>query len=440
MCGQILNYAFVAVDNDYKIIDQCKGDIKISPIQLPAPAAILANGIDVAEHQKKAALTEPHALASIAEFLTQMITREKGPITLVGFNSSKFDLPYLRTSFIRNGINPYFGGKIIYRDILALARYLSCTAENFPRIAAKESDRLGRLSLRLESLAQHFGLIEGQQLHSSYEDTLLTISLARKLLEGWNIDVRTFEAYQGDTLQTQPRTGRVFEMIEPQYDLLAKDISTSIPVTLLDQNHRYALWVNLEDYKNNKGRRSVIWATKGTNSFFTKGVEYKEGEYLDVAQRALGEFGKINIYNFFTKSSCDIEHDIYRLDMEDIGVLYKAIWEDNQQELKSLESRDAVVLFKRFQLANASLEAQRTKPYQDMFKKYVRYRYGGEMNLDKFKPEDGSPGTFHPTFGGMLTELESLMAQNPSRIKALKALKNFYLSSPIVELIEKNAS
>ena len=49
-----------------------------------------------------------------------MQDNEKGASIQAGALTN--NLPFLRTSLIRNGINPYFMGKLIYRDLLFLAK------------------------------------------------------------------------------------------------------------------------------------------------------------------------------------------------------------------------------------------------------------------------------------------------------------------------------
>ena len=49
-CGQILNYAFVEVDEDWKEVSEFCGKVKISRTQLPNPYAILANRVNVLTH------------------------------------------------------------------------------------------------------------------------------------------------------------------------------------------------------------------------------------------------------------------------------------------------------------------------------------------------------------------------------------------------------
>ena len=111
--GQILNYSFIATDDKFEIIDECSDSVKISPLELPVADAILANRIDVIEHQKHNYLNETLSMKKIFDFFTKMIEKNKGEkIVLIGYNSLKFDVPYLRTSMIRNGLSPYFRGKI----------------------------------------------------------------------------------------------------------------------------------------------------------------------------------------------------------------------------------------------------------------------------------------------------------------------------------------
>jgi exonuclease I len=116
--GQILNYSFILVDDEMKPIGELSGLVKINRLQLPEPGAILANRTDVLEHQQISTDTEPQAMRKIEQFLSSCIQSAQGALAFVGYNSSRFDLNYLRTSFIRNGINPYFKGLLSSRDLL----------------------------------------------------------------------------------------------------------------------------------------------------------------------------------------------------------------------------------------------------------------------------------------------------------------------------------
>ena len=131
---QILNYSFILVDDDFSIVSELSGLIQLSRLQLPAPEAILANRIDVTQHQKLAIDTEREAMAKIQSFIEHCIELHAGneKLPIIGYNSARFDIPYLRTSLIRNGINPYFSGKIIIRDLLFASRKLAASDVRFP--------------------------------------------------------------------------------------------------------------------------------------------------------------------------------------------------------------------------------------------------------------------------------------------------------------------
>ena len=76
--GQILNYSFIATDDKFEIIDECSDSVKISPLELPVADAILANRIDVIEHQKHNYLNETLSMKKIFDFFTKMIEKNKG--------------------------------------------------------------------------------------------------------------------------------------------------------------------------------------------------------------------------------------------------------------------------------------------------------------------------------------------------------------------------
>ena len=81
--GQILNYSFIATDDKFEIIDECSDSVKISPLELPVADAILANRIDVIEHQKHNYLNETLSMKKIFDFFTKMIGKNKGEKCIV---------------------------------------------------------------------------------------------------------------------------------------------------------------------------------------------------------------------------------------------------------------------------------------------------------------------------------------------------------------------
>ncbi|MCB0310854.1 MAG: hypothetical protein KDD42_06450, partial [Bdellovibrionales bacterium] len=308
--GQILNYSFIHVGDDFEIVSECSGEIRVSRLQLPAPRAILTNRVNLVEHQETAQKGEPSALIEISNFIWEAIKQAKGKLPLIGYNSARFDLPFLRTSFIRNGINPYFGGKICYSDLLFAVRKLAAGDPNFP--LPRSSDDPNKLSLRLESVTTELGLLSGVQTHSSRDDVILTIDLAKALLERFSLDVRSCQFYEATDFDKSARQGQVVYQLNPQYDLTSGSPFSRTPLTLLDCDHRSALWINLERYASGSGRSSVFWVSKTNGYLFIEPELEPSAEEVDNAQAALKEFARINLKNYFPPSTCDVEQDIYR--------------------------------------------------------------------------------------------------------------------------------
>ena len=145
------------------------------------------------------------------------------------------------------------------------------THPKFPRAAAanqtlKEGES-PRLSLKLETIAQQLNLLQGKQEHASRDDVLLTIDVARTFKEQFGLDVRTYESYEALACHQASSRGRLFTMIEPQYDLSKEEIVDRVPVTLLDFDRRYSLWINLRRFEAGEGRRSVMFQKNQGSSF-----------------------------------------------------------------------------------------------------------------------------------------------------------------------------
>lgn len=437
--GQILNFSFICVDKDFKIVDEFSDDILISRLQLPSPQAILANRVDVLEHQKTAKLSEKMAALKIAQFIDKQIGMY-GRASLIGYNSSKFDLPFLRTTLIRNGINPYFFGKLNYRDLLLLSRKLSVSVKDFPRFAGKTNDRI---SLSLETLTNYFGLLEGKQVHSSREDVMITIELAKLYKEKFGFDVRTYEAYEANTLHASARQGKVYRQYFPNYDLAAVSGTTAFNVeaacTLLDADHKYSLWIDLERYVQGMGRKSISWYSQQTSSFFTDKKELDSLELRETAKKALQEFKSINLKNYFGKSTCDIEQDIYRLDISMINNLNDVIWQSDKNGSKSRFTKEAKIIHLRHELANYAWGNKSDKAVEDMLRQYGTYRYGGKMPINKFKDtdQDGMEmgDTYHIGLKELFQAAESPECNSNADDKRLmQSLKQFYLNSDIYRI------
>jgi hypothetical protein len=438
--GQILNYSFICVDDDFKIVGELSGLIKISRLQLPEPGAILANRTDVLEHQRLAKDNEREAMKKIEAFLGSCIQQARGAISFIGYNSSKFDLLYLRTSFIRNGINPYFGGKLSTRDLLHAVQKAYLSSEKFRELVRKQcaGSEKQRLSLSLQTVSHALDLLHGVQAHESREDVLLTIKVAEWLKRECAIDVRTYEPYEGARLHSTARTGSVYEIEEPQYDLTEPLYYKRTPMCLLDENGKGSLWINLERYAEEPSAKSIVWRQAMKHSFFTTGAAYQGRDIQEVARKALGQFQKVTLRNYFERSSCDIEMDIYRIDFDALGVYGRAIESGKREVLAECQNPEAKVLWVRYRLANAEDGAADPR-VADLLRQYAAHRYGGKLQLVKTIRNPTDTENYHPKLQDFMSELlrsreVAVAFDKKDDVKLLDSLEAFYRSSEIVKV------
>lgn len=445
--GQILNYSFICVDEAFEVIDELSGKVQISRLQLPSPGAILANRTDVLSHQNEAQHTEKEAMAAISDFISRRTAATDERVAFIGYNSTRFDLPYLRTSLIRNGLNPYFGGRLVYRDLLHAARKLSVSGAGFPRGPAlakgggnrREKEEPPRLSLSLETLTNELGILQGPQSHESRDDVLISISLAKVFKEKFGLDIARYEPYEAADLHRHKGKGMVFYSDFPNYDLSSGGSPARTPMTLLDSDHRYALWIDLDRYRDGLGRGSISWFNQGGSAFFCDMAPCEDSQLKTLAAAALREFSAVNLKNYFQKSSCDIEQDIYRLDISLIDLLRGAIWKNDPELLKKSGNRDARVIYTRYQLRSHKWGGENDDQVRDMLKKYALYRYGGEANISRFCSEKAQPGVYSENFHETLTEyLDQIEAAGKGAdsgdLRLLTSLKEFYLGSDIYKV------
>lgn len=438
--GQILNYSFIVVDSQLRTIDECSGLVRISRLQIPDCGAILANRTNVLVHQERAEHTELEAMRSIANFIRSCVQRAQGAVALIGYNSSRFDLSYLRTSLIRNGINPYFDRKIVPRDLLHVVQKAYLVSAPFRELITKQRSSEKRLSLSLQTVGHAFGLLRGAQAHESREDVLLTVRIAEWLRDNCDLDATTFESYEGGKLHTTARTGSVYLVEEPEYDLEATSYSAKRPCTLLDADNRSALWIDLDRYAETRDPACILWRSAAKNAFFVSPKAVSDAELQARARAAIGQFKNITLRNFFERSTCDIEQDIYRLDFDQLDLYIKAIAENDKGVLDGCPTPDAKILWTRHQLADprASLDDPRMA---EMLRKYALHRYGGALQLVRHV-RDEKEGAFHATLGEMVRQLtlarEAAIAQSNSEDQELlEALELFVRSSDIAKVAGK---
>jgi hypothetical protein len=436
--GQILNYSFILVDEDYKPVDELSGLIRISRLQMPEPGAILANRTDLVKHQAEAVDSEPVAIKKIEAFIASCIQRAKGAVAFIGYNSARFDLGYLRTSFIRNGRNPYFGGKISPRDLYHVVQKAYLTSEKCRTAVRNHLKGEKRLSLSLQTVAHALGLLEGVQAHESREDVLLTIRLAEWLQRECGLDVRSYEAYEGFKLHSTEKTGTVYHQEEPEYDLAETSYSRKVPVCLLEASGKASLWINLERFAEKAGPQCIMWRQLMKHPFFIPNQAVQNPEVGKLARSALSTFSKVSLKNYFEKSTCDIEQDIYRLDFDAQDLLAKAIQGGDREALAECRNPDAKVLWIRHQLAHSELNLADARTAHTL-RQYALHRYGGKVQLVKSVKDPSEPGNYHPSLHEMWGELirarEGAVALGRTEDKALlDSLETFYRTSDIVRV------
>lgn len=423
--GQILNYAFIELDDAWNMRSVLRGTIKISRTQLPSPYAILATRTDILEHNASADDHEHVALAKIQKYLQNII--EWSDTRLIGYNSNKFDIPYLRTSMIRNGLNPYFGGSVKYGDVLHVVRRLVCDNQDFVSKLSKKEN--GKPDLRLEAVAKSLGLLDASdiQTHESLSDVKLTIKLAQYLAENYGIDVREYSSYEVSKKGFD--VVKVFPYVDDKNQPVSDDYCY---MALLEQNKTQALWINLKKFEDGLGKDSISWYNKNTSAFYVQDY-ISNADVRSRADRARKELSHINLSNFWPEKNCDVEAFIFMLPINQIGALYDAVWRKDLFLIKETQSKLASQLYLRFLCNTADVDQ-----VESQIANYALYRYGGRMKIDKedfdsvYTSGVYNPA-FHPTYHELLFQINEL-AKNPDNTFLMNQLRKFYEQSVITTI------
>lgn len=421
--GQILNYAFVEVDEDWNMRSCLRGKIKLSRLQLPNPGAICATNTDVFEHNKTADETESVAMVKIQKYISDIVEWED--TRLIGFNSNRFDVPYLRTSMIRNGLNPYFGGSIKYGDLLHVVRRLACDNPKFVEILAKKEN--GEPSFKLESVAKSLGLLQEEQKHESLFDVMLTIKVAKHIHENYGVDVREYSSYE--VSKNNFDVIKVFPFKDESGNLVSGE---HCYMTLLEQNKTQALWINLKKYEEGLGKGAVSWYNKNTSALFVQEF-VKDSNLAKASDIARHNLSHVNLSNFFGPKNCDVEQFIFMMPISEIGALYEAVWMKDVTTLKSMKSKYGSQLYLRYLSNEAPID-----DVASQIKEYAIYRYGGKMKLSKENFDSKyEPGVydedFHPTYNELIEQIDEL-SKNDKHKHSMSQLKRYYETSIISSL------
>ena len=433
--GQILNYCFIAVDSEWNEVKRLVGLVKVSRLQLPRAGAIEATNTDVFEHEKNATHSENEAALLIRSFLEDCKKRNggKSPL-LIGQNSAGFDLDFLRTTLIRNGVSPY--GLFEPRDILFLSRFLYATNATFrsriPPVIKKDKEKP---SLSLQHLAQSLGLLKGDQLHESSFDVELTISLAKLYAVEFNSDIREFDCYGLKNFHGSDAE----PVLVSEFKLSVSDPISSSWKMFLRQEGNGAFWVNLEklkpgDVSRDEALKAVIRYKMQGHLLWVAEEISPPPEIKEIALRAKEIIGHVTADELYGESNCYIEQFIYRIPLQDHPILFKAI--ASAPALNPKASNDITTLARRFWLENCSEAKREEDIYKDAFRSYCTYRYGGKLLL-KNLPEGEEPDkkTYHPTLAELLLEIAELKKEKPEKAGLLDKLELFYYDSEIAKVL-----
>jgi len=411
--GQILNYSFVEVDGNWNIKSKLSGKIKISRLQLPDPFSIIHTKTDIIEHNDTATDSEPVAMAKIQKYISGIV--EWKETRLIGFNSNKFDIPFLRTSMIRNGINPYFNRSLKYGDVTHVLKRLLCDNKDFASKLQKYES--GKHKLTLESTTQALGILDKDksQEHESMFDVMLTINLARHLHENYGLDVRSYNSYEVDSRKKFDAI-KIFPYVNLDNSETPDEYCYYAP---LSQTKTQTLWINLKKFEDGLGKDSIFWYNKNTSSLFVK--EYIKDAHINKrTQSAIQGLSHITLDNFFEPKDCDIEQFIFAMPVNHVNSLYDAIWRKDLFLLKEIECKHASKLYLRFLCNNQPIEK-----VQSMIKQYAVYRYGGKIKMDSIEKR-------HKTYSELLSEID-MYSKNPEYLHLMTQLKRFYEESPITQ-------
>ena len=406
--GQILNFAFVTVDESWEVISDFTGKIRLSRLQIPQPGALLANRTNIIAHQATAQYSEAEAMYRIRSYLQEIVDHETEPVIFAGYNSTRFDLPFLRTSMIRNGIEPYFTkGRLVYRDVLHVSQRLAASDPEF-----QETVGLGK-SLSLQNTTRAHELLRGDQQHESKADVMLTIELAKLYAQHYGIDIRTWNQYEpavNETIESLQIVNRIYPQYDANHHKNPEEATTPrSKMVLYESEFGQALWIDLDRFEKKEPIRScVFWYNEKTSPFFVESTsKTSEDIELGFAACEAAQAADICLKTFFGPKNCDIEQFIYDVSINERRALYDAIWIKDPSTLKKMNSKNGSKVYLRWLAANKPLEDK----IGDIFTNYALYRYGGKLKLNKYDfDEQYQEGvyseSFHRTYNEIIEEID----------------------------------
>jgi len=193
---QITQIALVRTDAELRIVDPERDGRSWRCRRLhwvvPAPAALLTTRTELSSLDA-AELLPQQMMGEVAETLD-----EWGPATVVGFNSIRFDLEFVRRAFFSALLNPYSmpSAGSLHADAMVIAQAIHALRPHAitvppmlsdpaaPRGEQVDGAAVERRSFRLQALAEANGLeADPGQAHDALADTITTVALLRLMRE-----------------------------------------------------------------------------------------------------------------------------------------------------------------------------------------------------------------------------------------------------------------
>ena len=424
--GQILNACFTLVDSQLEPKDCYKGSIHISRLQLPEVGAVLANRIDILEHQSKSYPSEVEFFSGLEQFIKK-IQAKNGDITLVGYNSNSFDLGYLRTSLLRNGFYPYINKG--NQDILLAIRSLYHSSEEFREFAEENlKTSEGKLQFTLQNIARSLDLLDGDQLHESSADVELTIEVAKSLRDIFEFDLNRFVSNQLQKYSSASVGKTVEAIILSRHNSGEQDELTLVNS---DATGSRSLWISRNALLGGAAPRESIKYLKREDLVIVSSETKPSSEALE----ALKSVSDITVNNFFGPVACDVEQHIYAVSPQEIKVLLPKF--HNPTSLSDL-SKAGKELVLRYRLANYKMLEGDNSAFLAKFKEYANFRYGSVDSGVKMRLDKGAESPiYHESLDIMVLACEKKLGEVESeKDKSLiSSLLSYYKSSELYKVL-----
>jgi len=407
--GQILSYAFVVTDFQYNVVDTLQGFSKLNRIQLPDPEALLVNQLSVTDLQKNQN-SDYETAHAMYRFLKHCVDRYD-VCYLVGFNSASFDLPFLRTTLIRYGLNPYFRGRLIQKDGLHMVQHAAFSnPRTFPwRLVSK--DKGPYYAFTLNEMSQAFELNASAQTHQAIDDVYLLISLIRTLEQRFGVSPDSFKGFhmQASAHQLNYEFGKLkqvdYSFSQPVPSYFETSYWVALPLKGKDK-----LFLNLNKFRElvqnaDFSQESLLSCVKyiNPNKHYFHLEPFSDSErqewlpYIEQAfQMPFFKGLEPSVYFQLIAKPWDIEHLIHQLGFERIDVLYRVV-EDllknpkgYDQQLRTLmaqkkDEKDTylIQLFNRVYL-NYHPDVPMAHFHRYVVPRYIEGKF--EKNRDEFRP------------------------------------------------------